>query len=452
MLLNKRIVLGTLLIMGILAILLSYPLDSANAASGTKDATPLQPIIDGSKSGEVLVLEPGMYAGPVSIDKSISIRGDSSVTVLNSEAESTITIRSDGVTLQGFTVQHFTNEPTAAIQVEGDRVEIRDLDIQSQSFGIVLRGSVDGLIHSNTISWAGPESASSGQKGNGIDLYNSHRNHIENNKIKGMRDGIYLENSRNLTVRGNTLLHTRYGIHCMYIDGSSVVDNVGENNSTGAMIMGVKNTVVSGNSFRKQSENVHSQGILLYDVHRSTIQNNVVEGNRVGMNIAESSGNEIRRNAVLRNFIGIQLVLAEDNQFIRNQFVSNVIEASAMDSRNNEMKENYWDSFQGLDLNDDGISELSYEINPFYEQVVNRNSAYQLFFQSPGMLFMSSLFTEGKEEWATDRSPLISMKAESLAAETGAQAVKETTEVWIIGCILLGMATFIMIYTGVLRK
>ncbi|WP_082350654.1 right-handed parallel beta-helix repeat-containing protein [Paenibacillus xylanivorans] len=452
MMLNERIVIGILLIMGILAIPLSYPLDSANAAPGTKGAIPLQPIIDGSIPGEVLVLEPGMYSGPVSIDKNISIRGDSSVTVLNTEAEATITIRSDEVTLQGFTVQHLTNEPTAAIQVEGDRVEIRGLDIQSQSFGIVLRGSVDGLIHSNYISWAGSESASSGQKGNGIDLYNSHRNHIEDNQITGMRDGIYLENSRNLTVKGNTLLHTRYGIHCMYIDGSSVVDNVGENNSTGAMVMGVKNTVVSGNSFRKQSENVHSQGILLYDVQQSSIHNNVVEGNRVGMNIAESSGNEIRSNAVLRNFIGIQLVLAEDNQFVRNQFVSNVIEASAMDSRNNEMKENYWDSFQGLDLNDDGISELSYEINPFYEQVVNRNSAYQLFFQSPGMIFMSNLFTEGKQEWTTDRSPLMSMKAESLTTKTGAQAVKETTEVWIIGCILLGMASFIMIYMGGLRK
>ncbi|WP_247897958.1 NosD domain-containing protein [Paenibacillus pabuli] len=452
MMLNGRIVLGMLLLIGILAIPLSYPLDTAKAAPEIKDAIPLQPFIDGSESGEVLVLEPGMYAGPVSIDKSISIRGDSSVTVLNTDAESTITIRSDGVTLQGFTVQHLTNEPTAAIQVEGDHVEITGLDIQSQSFGIVLRGSVDGLIHSNTISWAGPKSASSGQKGNGIDLYNSHRTQIEDNQMTGMRDGIYLENSRNLTVKGNTLLHNRYGIHCMYIDGSSVVDNVGENNSTGAMVMGVKNTVVSGNSFRKQSENVHSQGILLYDVQLSRIQNNVVEGNRVGMNIAESSGNEIRGNAVLRNFIGIQLVLAEDNQFTRNQFVSNVIEASAMDSQNNEMKENYWDSFQGLDLNDDGISELSYEINPFYEQVVNRNSAYQLFFQSPGMLFMSNLFTEGKEEWTTDRSPLMSMKAESLTAETGAQSVKETTEVWIIGCILLGMATFIMIYTGVLRK
>ncbi|MGX1830867.1 NosD domain-containing protein [Paenibacillus taichungensis] len=455
MMLNGRIVLGLVLLIGILLIPLSYPLDAANAAPEIKDVIPLQPIIDGAKPGEVLVLKPGIYSGPVSIDKNISIRGGLSVTLLNTEAESTITIRSDGVTLQGFTVRHLTNEPTAAIQVEGDHVEITGLDIQSQSFGIALRGSVDGLIHSNTISWAGPESASSGQKGNGIDLYNSHRTHIEDNKITGMRDGIYLENSRNLMVKANTLLHTRYGIHCMYIDGSSVVDNVGENNSTGAMVMGVKNTIVSGNSFRKQNENVHSQGILLYDVQQSSVHNNVVEGNRVGMNIAESSGNEIRGNTVLRNFIGIQLVLAEDNQFTRNQFVSNVIEASAMESRNNEMKENYWDSFQGLDLNNDGISELSYGINPFYEQVVNRNSAYQLFFQSPGMIFMSNLFMEGKAEWTSDRSPLMSMEAESQTTKSGtqgSQAIKETTGVWIVGSILLGMATFIMINMGVLRK
>ena len=220
---------------------------------------------------------------------------------------------------------------------------------------------------------------------------------------------------------------------------------------TGAMIMGVKNTVISGNSFRKQSTNVHSQGILLYDVHQSSIHNNVVEGNRVGMNIAESSGNEIHDNAVLRNFVGIQLVLAEANEFTRNQLVSNVIEASALDSPNNVLMENYWDSFQGLDLNRDGISEISYAINPFYEQLVSRNSAYQLFFQSPGMVFLSELFTEGREQWTTDKSPRMSMDTES-DLHMSVESATDSNVVWLFGLILLGMATFIIIYMGVLRK
>ncbi|PQP81478.1 hypothetical protein C0Q44_23500 [Paenibacillus sp. PCH8] len=435
-----------------MTVLLSFRHDTALATSGHRDLIPLQPMIDRSAPGAVIVLESGRYSGPVTIDKNITIQGDSTVAIFNTEeATSTITIRSDGVKLSGFTIEHEANEPTAAIQVEGKNSEITDLHILTQGFGMIIRNSSHATIQRNAITWAGSDSASSSQKGNGIDLYNSHDSYIEANEINGMRDGIYLENSRKSTVKNNRLYHTRYGIHCMYIDGSSVLDNTGEENMTGAMIMGVKNTIISGNSFRKQSSNVHSQGILLYDVHQSSIHTNVVEGNRVGMNIAESSGNEIRGNAVLRNFIGIQLVLAEGNEFIRNQLVSNVIEASAIDSADNILTENYWDSFQGLDLNRDGVSEISYAINPFYEQLVSRNSAYQIFFQSPGMVFLSDLYTEGREQWTTDKSPQMSMDMESdLQSDLkwSAERATHSNVVWVIGLILLGMATLIIIYMG----
>lgn len=438
-------------LISMLIALLYFPQGKAMAASVERDLIPLQPMIDRSASGDVIVLESGRYAGPITIDKNITIQGDPTVIVVNAEATSTIMIRSDGVKLRGFTIEHDANAQTAAIQVEGNNSEITDLHTQTQGFGIIIRNSSQAAIQRNKITWVGSGSATSSQKGNGIDLYNAHDSYIEGNEITGMRDGIYLENSRISTVRNNRLLHTRYGIHCMYIDGSSVMDNTGEENMTGAMIMGVKNTVISGNSFRKQSTHVHSQGILLYDVHQSSVLNNVVEGNRVGMNIAESSGNEIRGNAVLRNFVGIQLVLAEDNEFTHNQWVSNVIEASALDSPNNVMMENYWDSFQGLDLNQDGISEISYAINPFYEQLVSRNSAYQLFFQSPGMVFLSDLFTEGREQWTTDKSPRMSMDKGSDLHIT-VETATGTHMVWIIGLALLGIATFIIIYMGVSRK
>ncbi|WP_433753593.1 right-handed parallel beta-helix repeat-containing protein [Paenibacillus amylolyticus] len=442
---------GWIFLIGMIFVLLSVPHGKAMAVSGERKLIPLQPIIDRSAPGEVIQLASGRYSGPVTIDKNITIQGDPSVTVVNVEPISTIAIQSDGVKLREFTIEHDTNEQTAAIQVQGKNVEITDLHIQTQGYGMIIRNSSQATIQRNYITWVGSDSASSGQKGNGIDLYNSHDSFIEANEITGMRDGIYLENSRQSTVQNNRLLHTRYGIHCMYIDGSSVMDNTGEENMTGAMIMGVRHTVISGNSFRKQSTNVHSQGILLYDVQQSSVLNNVVEGNRVGMNIAESSDNEIRGNAVLRNFVGIQLVLAEANEFTRNQFVSNVIEASALDSPNNVLMENYWDSFQGLDLNQDGISEISYAINPFYEQLVSRNSAYQLFFQSPGMVFLSDLFTEGREQWTTDKSPRMSMDTEAVL-NISEERVAGSKMVRMVGLVLLGMATFIIIYMGVLRK
>ncbi|WP_260985366.1 nitrous oxide reductase family maturation protein NosD [Paenibacillus xylanexedens] len=461
---NRKVTSWSILTLWLfVAMLIQLPFMSGNASAASKEQSfiPLQPIINAMNPGEELTLKPGMYLGPVTIDKSISLLGDSSVMIVSTDTssiqsastnspESTININGDGVKLQGFTILHQHSTPTAAIQVEANHAEIKDIHIQTQGFGILARDASEGTFRENVITWTGSETASSSQKGNGIDLYNAHRNHIEGNEIRGMLDGIYMENSREATVKGNTLLHTRYGIHCMYVDGSYVLDNIGEDNITGAMIMGVKNTTVSGNSFRKQSENVHSQGILLYDVHQSSIVNNIVEGNRVGMNIAESAGNDIRGNEVLRNFIGFQLVLAEGNRLHQNQFISNVIDASAVDSRNNEMSSNYWDSFRGLDLNGDGVSEMAYGINPFYEQLISRNSAYQLFFQSPGMVFLSELYTEGKENWSTDQSPLMTTMTMEPQQQPG--TTNDTIPVWVIGVILLCISACIMIYSGGLRK
>ncbi|WP_434751242.1 right-handed parallel beta-helix repeat-containing protein [Paenibacillus amylolyticus] len=428
---------------------------AATGVNEEKQSVPLQPIIDQADAGAEIHLETGRYSGPVVITKPLTLIGNTAVTVHNEQEQAAISIQASDVKLEGFRVEHNGRQPAAAVQITGSNSEVAELTIRSKGAGLLLRDAASAVIQDNTIEWAGTSTTPSSQKGNGIDLYNSANSRIEGNKIHGMLDGIYLENSRNTVVNDNRLIRTRYGIHCMYIDGSSVTNNTGEENMTGAMIMGVKNTVVSGNTFRKQSTNVHSQGILLYDVHRSKVQNNTIEGNRVGMNIAESSGNEIQDNGLIRNFVGIQMVLAEGNQFMQNRFISNVIDASAMDSKDNILKENYWDSFQGLDLNQDGISELSYAINPFYEQLVSRNAAYQLFFQSPGMVFLSELHSEGKNKWTSDESPQMSIENTELSGTPGTDGTNVKTRsslVWVIGLLLLGLSTSTMIYMGVWRK
>jgi nitrous oxidase accessory protein len=426
-------------------------LHTAGAAAGIRENVPLQPIIDQAPAGAVIDLEAGSYSGPVVITQPLTLVGDKSVTIVNEQDQAAVSIQSENVKLSGFTIEHNGSQPSAAVQVTGRDNEISGLTIHTKGAGLLLRESAAAVIRRNTVEWAGASTASSSQKGNGIDLYNSDNSRIEGNEIQGVLDGIYLENSRNAAVNDNRMIRTRYGIHCMYIDGSSVLNNTGEENMTGAMIMGVKKTSVSGNTFRKQSTNVHSQGMLLYDVHESRIHSNTVEGNRVGMNIAESSDNEIADNELLRNFVGIQMVLAEGNEFTHNRFISNVIDASAVDSKDNRLKQNYWDSFQGLDLNRDGVSDISYAINPFYEQLVSRNAAYQLFFQSPGMVFLSDLHSEGKSRWTTDESPQMNLGQEQ-PASSGSAGTNGSSLVSMIGVLLLGLSAGTMIYMGVWRK
>ncbi|ULO05617.1 right-handed parallel beta-helix repeat-containing protein [Paenibacillus sp. 19GGS1-52] len=418
---------------------------TASSISQT-EAIALQPIIDQAQTGDVLVLAPGTYLGPVVIDKRLSISGEGAVTLLNHSEDSAIQINSSGVKLQEMNIQQDADGDSAAIVVRADQVTLANLVIHTGGYGIILRDANGGVIRNNKIRWFIPKGQAPGTSGNGIDLYNSHGTKIMENEITYLRDGIYLENSRNTVVDQNKLYYLRYGIHCMYIDGSYVTNNIGEYNITGAMVMGVTNVVVSGNSFRKQNQNVHSQGILLYDVHTSAIVNNTVEGNRVGIYMEQSSDNDLRDNIILRNFIGVQFLGAEGNQFQNNGFIANVIEAEATDSKDNKMNRNFWDSFQGLDVTNEGTSDIPYAINPFYQQLISNNSAYQLFFQSPGMTFLSDMFTNGKEEWSTDHTPLMKLTTGAPAETASSYGI-----VMVVGWLLLFLSVVTIIYLGVLR-
>ncbi|KHL97120.1 hypothetical protein QW71_02880 [Paenibacillus sp. IHB B 3415] len=455
MFINKRnhllSVIKVLLLMMAGLLFISLYHCSTISAETTADAIPLQPIIDAARSGEVIMLAPGTYSGPVHIDKRLTINGNNNrATLLNTSAEGQIAvlIRADGIQLTNMNIQQNNDGESAAVQVEADRVTLSGLAVHTAGFGIVLREANSGVITKNKIRWFIPKGAAPGTRGNGIDLYNSHGTEIKENEIAYLRDGIYLENSRNTVVDQNKLSYLRYGVHCMYINGSKIINNVGEYNITGAMVMGVTDVVVSGNSFRKQSQNVHSQGILLYDVRTSSIVNNAVEGNRVGIYVQQSSDNILQNNLVLRNYIGIQFEDAEGNRFQRNGFVANVIEAQATGSRDNEMNGNYWDSFEGLDLTGDGVSDLPYAINPFYQQLISNNAAYQLFFQSPGMTFLSDMYTTGKSQWSTDPAPLMQLAA---GAATVGQTEGGQGTVMVVGWLLLFLSVISIIYLGVLR-
>jgi nitrous oxidase accessory protein len=425
-------------------------LGSAHSNSTEAPSRVLQKLIDDAQPGDTIVLEDGKYLGPAIINKKLTIKGSHQAVVTAEGKQTVIDIRSNQVSVLGISIFQELAGESSAIIVKSDRVTLENLSIETRGFGIILRNADEGMIKNNRISWSGAdnnEKSSLSKKNNGIDLYDSHDNLIESNEISDMRDGIYLENSHRSNVVDNRIYRSRYGIHCMYTDETRVTGNQGEYNVTGAMIMGVRDAIVSNNSFRKQSENVNSQGILLFDVQNSFIEDNVVEGNRVGIYMELSSDNQLSNNSVWRNFMGVQFLESGNNRFNNNQFIANVIEAEALESSGNLMENNYWDAIQSLDLNNDHLSDIPYAINPFYQQLIQKTPAFQLFFQSPGMVFLSNLYTNDRTNWSSDAAPLMSYSRD--ITDTGSPT--QTTDfVWGISLVVL-LASLFMIYTGVKR-
>jgi nitrous oxidase accessory protein len=418
------------------------------ASNTATAAVPLQPIIDQARAGDTVRLVPGTYLGPVTIRKSITIEGGGAATLINTSEKSAISIDASGTRLHGLNIRHQGAMESAGVEVHAHSAQLEQLRIRTSGYGIMLRDAGKSVIQSNDIAFSADQPVRIGKRGNGIDLYNSLDNQILNNNIAYMKDAIYLEKGRNETVKGNEVSYSRYGIHFMYIDDSSMTHNSGEYNITGAMVMEVSNADIEDNTFRKQSGNVNSQGLLLYDIRDSRIERNVIEGNRVGIYMERAEGNRLKENALLQNFVGIQMIQAKDNLMQRNTFVSNVIEATERESAANRLTENYWDSFQGLDVTNDGLSDIPYRIHPFFQRVITGNSAYQLFFQSPSMTFLNDIFAAGGKASAADDAPL--MKPD-LQPSAGRSPIDGGQGILIIGLILL-LTSVVTIYLGGIRK
>lgn len=374
------------------------------------DAFLLQQIIDAAPEGTSITLPAGTYEGSILIDKSIEITTAGQVTVQNLMNVPAVSVLADKAVLKGLDIIQKSDKEYPAVMVAGDHIRVENVRIQTSGYGIMLREAHRNEILDSEIKWVRQKKGvrvKLSDKSNGIDLLNSDENRIIGNKISRLNDGIYIENSNSTWIENNEIDNSRYGVHCMYTERTVIQNNVGSLNMTGAMVMIGNDVKITNNRFYKQSESAISQGLLLYDVQDSHVQGNTLEGNRIGVYMEMSKNNEIYDNAVIQNFVGIQLLTSEGNRFYNNQFVSNVIEAEATDSKNNSITGNYWDSFQGIDLDGDGISNTPYEINPFFQVLTAETQAYQLFFQSPGMQFLESMFNTDRASWSKDDAPLM---------------------------------------------
>ena len=71
-----------------------------------EDYPPLQPLIDATPEGETLIPPPGVYAGPVVIERPINLDGQHQVSIDNGGKGSVIILKTDGATVRNL---HLTN-------------------------------------------------------------------------------------------------------------------------------------------------------------------------------------------------------------------------------------------------------------------------------------------------------------------------------------------------------
>ena len=350
-------------------------------------AATLQERIETAAPNETIRVEAGIHAGPIVINKSLTLIAENGAEIRGNGFGKVVTISADDVTLRGLRITGSglrLSDDDAGVFITGNRAKIDKCIIADSLHGVYLK-KVSGAqvlnnrIQGKTTLTASTEPVEKGigqssencdttlvanRRGNGIHQWNCEGNLIRGNEISDTRDGIYFSFTNNSRVENNLIRHARYGLHYMYSDGNTFENNTFTENAAGAAIMFSKEMVVRGNRFI-DNRGYRAYGLIIQSSDRSRFEQNEISENAVGLSFNQCNQNEIAGNRVTRNYIGLRFGSNSDgNRFTENIFTGNLhpIETGASDVSGSLWAVhgigNLWDTELDLDLDRDGIVDL----------------------------------------------------------------------------------------------
>jgi nitrous oxidase accessory protein len=185
---------------------------------------PFQDLVDKAQPGSLLKPPPGVYSGPVIINKPLTIDGGGKVTIDAGDKGTVMALNAGNSVLRGLHLtgsgdSHDTDD--SCLDVRGNNNVIEDLKIDNCLFGIDLKQSSDNIVRRNKIR---SKDLDLGVRGDGLRLWYSNNNLIEQNEIIDSRDMVAWYANRNI-FRENLGRRSRYSIHFMFAN-----DNIVERN------------------------------------------------------------------------------------------------------------------------------------------------------------------------------------------------------------------------------
>ncbi|MBN8880051.1 MAG: nitrous oxide reductase family maturation protein NosD [Sphingobacteriales bacterium] len=367
-----------------------------------------------AKEGDTVLLRKGVYKEcNIVIDKPLYLQGEG-WPVLDAEFKNEI-LKLTGKDIVVRSI-HFANagyssmNDYAAIKViDATNILIENNAISNASFAIHFANSTYSTIRNNIIAGTNKSEHSSG---NGIHLWKCDGMTVENNFIRGHRDGIYFEFVTGSTIRGNTSeMNVRYGLHFMFSHSDTYQNNIFRNNGAGVAVMYSKNVRMENNEFDKNA-GASAYGILLKDITDSHIEHNKFLQNTVAIHMEGSSRIEIGKNIFKSNGWAVKVQAScDDNTFHHNNFYGNTFDIATNGSKTlNKFYNNYWDKYDGYDMNRDGAGDIPYHPVSMYSMIVEQNPNSLMLLRS----FMVSLLDKAEKaipsltpENLVDNSPMI---------------------------------------------
>ena len=222
---------------------------------------------------------------------------------------------------------------------------------------------------------------------------------VEDEKM--YKAGIYLSKlTSNCEISENVIVNHNYGIMSIGSADNLIKDNIIINNSDGIFLRSFDpakttylHTYMTNTTITNNKVLYNDIGIILIVADKNLIESNEIFGNKYGIQLAGSNKNTIKNNEISANTYGIYLYAwkihfekpiktfkVSYNEIYLNDFIANELHAFSSESTslwnsphpvtytyNGKVYKNYignyWDSYQGYDRNKDGIGDYPYIIS-----------------------------------------------------------------------------------------
>lgn len=382
----------------IVVLLFSFSLQATTIHVGKN--YPIKSVKEGivaTKDGDTLMVHRGWYKeGNLVIDKKIVFIGKGFPILDGEKKHEVLSIKSDSVVVQGFKViksAYATITDPCGIKVYNAKyVVIQNNILDDNFFGIYLQNCQNCTIKNNYLKAYGKEEQ---QLGNGIHCWKSNDIVIIGNRIDGHRDGIYFEFVYDSVIwRNISENNLRYGLHFMFSHNDSYITNTFRNNGAGVAVMYSKHVKMFNNLFYK-NWGVSAYGLLLKEINDSYIIGNKFIENTTGIYIEGSNRMKFENNLFQENGWAMKVQAScDDNIIVNNNFIGNTFDMGTNGSLVlNTFDNNYWDKYEGYDLNKDGIGDVPYHPLSLFAVLVESNPSTMLLFRS----FMITLLDKSEK-------------------------------------------------------
>ncbi|HRO41582.1 MAG TPA: nitrous oxide reductase family maturation protein NosD [Flavipsychrobacter sp.] len=346
----------------------------------------LQAVINKAASGDTLLLSKGNYnQHSIIIQKPLTIIGEGYPVFDGFKKYEVFIVAANNVFIKGIQVQNTGRSSLvdmAGIKLQdASNVTITDCKIFNTTYGIYLQNSKNCTIQNNEVRASAKDEL---QSGNGVHAWKCDALTIKGNTLSGHRDGIYFEFVTNSFIeRNKSFGNIRYGLHFMFSHNDTYSYNTFSNNGAGVAVMYTKGVTMSVNIFRHNWGDA-AYAILLKDISDSKIEHNKFDRNTVGIFMEGSSRIHVAQNIFSDNGWAMRIQAScDDNVFEQNNFLGNSFDVATNGTMMlNTFRNNYWDKYDGYDLDRDGVGDVPYYPVSVYSVITERIPTAMILYRS----------------------------------------------------------------------